>query len=391
MDFTFSPEQIALRDAVRSFLSAEAPNEYVRRMAEHDDAGVTPEVWRKIVDLGLDRLARSRVGGRARARRGRRRRRAGRDGASRVPGAVLLVGDPRDARGARARPRRTAARPRGRDAARNGRGSTKRATGIRSSACTCELRACAINRAGEIGERRSLIDDFRQNVDTDFRVELLPKIARVHTDDEFPDDVRYWVALHLLRAHLSWHAPYLPPPSKDKVMEKLHDMRKALADDHPWQGAHQGEAWMRNDIRQTQVEQFQRDIQNRAPEEQPRVVAEWAKIADRDSFFWRLNDPNHADVLRSRKLLASIKDEELAAKARRWLAEIERNNTVITLDVTGSYGPAKEAPVVLDVRNAERLSFRPVPCPQGRGLAGGLRSHRHGFHFSRPQPPIFRR
>jgi alkylation response protein AidB-like acyl-CoA dehydrogenase len=52
MDFTFSPEQVALRDAVRSFLSAEAPNEYVRRMAEHDDAGVTPEVWRKIVDLG---------------------------------------------------------------------------------------------------------------------------------------------------------------------------------------------------------------------------------------------------------------------------------------------------------------------------------------------------
>src|SRR5881409_1907195 len=52
MDFTFSAEQIALRDAVRSFLDAEAPMEYVRRMAEHDDAGVTPEVWRKIVDLG---------------------------------------------------------------------------------------------------------------------------------------------------------------------------------------------------------------------------------------------------------------------------------------------------------------------------------------------------
>src|SRR5436190_22313263 len=52
MDFTFSPEQIALREAVRSFLAAEAPNEYVRRMAEHDEAGVTPDVWRKIVDLG---------------------------------------------------------------------------------------------------------------------------------------------------------------------------------------------------------------------------------------------------------------------------------------------------------------------------------------------------
>ena len=52
MDFTFSADQEALRDSVRAFLQAEAPKEYVRRMAEHDDAGITPEVWRKIVDLG---------------------------------------------------------------------------------------------------------------------------------------------------------------------------------------------------------------------------------------------------------------------------------------------------------------------------------------------------
>lgn len=52
MDFVFSPEQDALRDAVRSFLAAESPKEYVRRMAEHDDAGIEPAVWRKIVDLG---------------------------------------------------------------------------------------------------------------------------------------------------------------------------------------------------------------------------------------------------------------------------------------------------------------------------------------------------
>src|SRR5689334_13492730 len=52
MDFTFSPDQEALRDSVRAFLTAEAPMDYVRRMAEHDDAGVTPEVWGKIVDLG---------------------------------------------------------------------------------------------------------------------------------------------------------------------------------------------------------------------------------------------------------------------------------------------------------------------------------------------------
>src|ERR1700730_13224458 len=52
MDFTFSADQDALRDAVRAFMQAEAPKEYVRRMAEHDDAGITAELWRKIVDLG---------------------------------------------------------------------------------------------------------------------------------------------------------------------------------------------------------------------------------------------------------------------------------------------------------------------------------------------------
>ena len=52
MDFTFSPDQDQLRDACRSFLAKESPKEYVRRMAEHDDTGVTPEVWRAVVDLG---------------------------------------------------------------------------------------------------------------------------------------------------------------------------------------------------------------------------------------------------------------------------------------------------------------------------------------------------
>jgi alkylation response protein AidB-like acyl-CoA dehydrogenase len=52
VDFTFSSDQEALRDAVRSFLSAEAPMAYVRRMAEHDDAGITSEVWDRMVELG---------------------------------------------------------------------------------------------------------------------------------------------------------------------------------------------------------------------------------------------------------------------------------------------------------------------------------------------------
>jgi alkylation response protein AidB-like acyl-CoA dehydrogenase len=52
MDFTFSADQEQLRAAVRSFMEKEAPTEYVRQMAEHDDTGITPAVWQQIVDLG---------------------------------------------------------------------------------------------------------------------------------------------------------------------------------------------------------------------------------------------------------------------------------------------------------------------------------------------------
>src|SRR5256885_6982786 len=51
MDFTFSPEQDALREAVRATLAAEAPSAYVRRMID-DDAGVSPELWSKLAPLG---------------------------------------------------------------------------------------------------------------------------------------------------------------------------------------------------------------------------------------------------------------------------------------------------------------------------------------------------
>ena len=67
-------------------------------MAEHDDTGITPEVWRDRRPR-LDGRARSRGVRRPRARGGRRGDRAGGDGPGRVPRAILLVRDPRDARG----------------------------------------------------------------------------------------------------------------------------------------------------------------------------------------------------------------------------------------------------------------------------------------------------
>jgi alkylation response protein AidB-like acyl-CoA dehydrogenase len=51
MDFTFNPEQDALRATVRSFLGREMPPTYVRQMIEYP-AGVTHQVWEKMAALG---------------------------------------------------------------------------------------------------------------------------------------------------------------------------------------------------------------------------------------------------------------------------------------------------------------------------------------------------
>ena len=51
MDFQFSYEQDALRDAVRAYLAREATGSYVRAMAD-DERGFADESWREIAELG---------------------------------------------------------------------------------------------------------------------------------------------------------------------------------------------------------------------------------------------------------------------------------------------------------------------------------------------------
>lgn len=51
MDFQFSEEQDALREAVRDTLAAEAPGSYVRAMLD-DERGFTDDLWGKLTELG---------------------------------------------------------------------------------------------------------------------------------------------------------------------------------------------------------------------------------------------------------------------------------------------------------------------------------------------------
>ena len=52
MDFEFTAEQEEVRTSVRRFLADRAPLSYVRSMYD-DPTGLTPEVWKGLVDLGV--------------------------------------------------------------------------------------------------------------------------------------------------------------------------------------------------------------------------------------------------------------------------------------------------------------------------------------------------
>jgi alkylation response protein AidB-like acyl-CoA dehydrogenase len=51
MEFSFSEEQKLIRDAAHDFLKKECPSDLVREM-EEDDKGYSPELWRKMAELG---------------------------------------------------------------------------------------------------------------------------------------------------------------------------------------------------------------------------------------------------------------------------------------------------------------------------------------------------
>jgi len=51
MDLDFSQEQVMFRTTCRDFLSKECPGTLVREL-ESSEGGYSPELWRKIADLG---------------------------------------------------------------------------------------------------------------------------------------------------------------------------------------------------------------------------------------------------------------------------------------------------------------------------------------------------
>ncbi len=158
---------------------------------------------------------------------------------------------------------------------------------------TQKFGAATLSRTGELRDTISLLDDFDSAPTIAAQLALLPSLTATYSDAELPADVRYLLALNLLRPHLLWHR----------------------ADSIP------GDDTLEPFLREDALQQIQ-SAQNNAAKAN-RVES----ILDNEltpHFAWTLKDPAHPDVARARQLLTSITTGPQAAAAERWLAMLPK-------------------------------------------------------------------
>jgi len=151
----------------------------------------------------------------------------------------------------------------------------------------------------------------------------------------------YREAMDLLEPHLTWHGGGVPDVQVASVHSAGEDGRR----DSRWDEAHRGEAWMK--VPAAAIAAHKAKL-----EAMPLQLAQ--RQGEEHSFYWRLRDRNHADVLRAVSMLRELGD----AKSMAWVRELERNNTKLTFDVPGGFIRGKKGAVVIDTRNADDVRFR---------------------------------
>lgn len=192
--------------------------------------------------------------------------------------------------------------------------------------------------------------EFAVAKDIGQKLAAVRKLSASCRDSAVPPEARYLLALDLLRKHLTWHVRAM---SEQQDREMLRGQIVRLERDNAqsrwrWDNAHTGEPWMLAALPADQANALRQ-----AKKALAKALRQDDR-ADRIKCYWRIRDDKHADVARAKKLLASLD----TFQARRWLAEIERNNTAVTLDICGGYALRKSGPVVIDVRNAETVTLK---------------------------------
>src|SRR5207248_11644903 len=112
--------------------------------------------------------------------------------------------------------------------------------------------------------------------------------------------------------HLRWYPPYFIPRDSHSVKDELSkNIEREGRESWRWEGALGGEEWMHADIPASAREALAKLVTQRQAEEAKAGIKNQTKMAGLSAYFWRIADPQHADVARSMRLLEGIQKDEL--------------------------------------------------------------------------------
>ena len=198
--------------------------------------------------------------------------------------------------------------------------------------------AVAVLCFGAIGAKsESVFGQPQIRLETWNRIKSIPRNSDPATLPN--DETRYLFALSLLEPHLLWRASHVVEPTTHLYDEIRQSQVDTMT---PWQEAHRGDALL---LSAKQREKLEAKL----------GIPKTRLGTSRPFCFWRLNKSRNSDVLHAIRILKRIQLKRLVTDAKRWVSELERNNTVITFDIPGACFRGKEAPLVVDVRNADQM------------------------------------
>ncbi len=184
-----------------------------------------------------------------------------------------------------------------------------------------------------------------------------------------PDDAaRYLYALALLGPQLQWHPLSWTAPKPDGH-DRIDRIKRLTHDRGEQQRSYNDSAWF--EASTGDMEYLAESIPAEIKQAQAEVMARWRKhLGDRvrpgheagmtddaAQFYWTVADRSDPRVKRALRFFGSVRDGDWRSKSRQWVADLGRNNTVITFDIAGAIFRGQDAPLIMDVRAASQVEL----------------------------------
>lgn len=211
-----------------------------------------------------------------------------------------------------------------------------------------EIYSCLVSAKGEIKDDKSLSNAFATLKNIDKKIAFVKNILNHYAVKDLPDEAIYIYALLKLNEIVTWHEGVQPQIDRIEEKSKVGNKNSTRFDPFsPWEEAHSGESWLWPEAYRKAEDAGIGYYENSEMSQELRPL------------YWRLKSGKDVEVSQLLEALHLIKGEAYLDKARKLQSDIERNNTVLTLDVPG-FVSRKNAEKILPKDTDKNLDSNPI-------------------------------